>query len=154
MPPEYVDFYRLLPLGPVSQDGRLFAASPLPRIAAHHYSTGGCFVLAGALEALTGLPLGATLDAEGLPRHAFLVHGPDFVDAFGRQQLAELRARPESVELRESLTLREIVDLLASHPNAGKIRGDLASEESRCYAIQAARLVLSASNFTAPYRSA
>ncbi len=139
LPPNYLSYYRSREIDPVSADGRLLTASPLPLLAAHHYTTGGCYVLAGAMNHLTGLPIGVTANADDIPRHAFVVQGSDYIDASGRQQLAELMARDRMIQ---GLTIRQIVDMLLPHPNSSKIRADLSSGESKRYAVAAAEVVL------------
>lgn len=147
LPSEYLAYYRELPLADEAADGRLLAESPLPRLAAHHYTTGGCYILAGAMASMTGLPIGVTTRFDEIPRHAFVVHGNDYIDAFGRQLLAELKQRDHVVE---DLDIRQVADMLAAHPNGAKIRADLASNESKRYAVAAAGVVLAASGFAAP----
>lgn len=147
LPPEYLAYYRGLELADEAADGRLLADSPLPRLAAHHYTTGGCYILAGAMAGMTGLPIGVTIGSDDIPRHAFVVHGSDYIDAFGRQLLAELKRRDRVVE---DLGIRQVADMLIAHSNGAKIRADLASDESKRYAVAAAGVVLAVSGFTAP----
>jgi hypothetical protein len=145
--PEYLDYYRRREVGPLSTDGRPLADSPLPRLAAHHYTTGGCYTLAGALAGLTGLRIGVTVDTTGLPLHAFVVHGSDYIDAFGRQPLSELSARERVVE---GLNITQVADMLLAHENGGKLRADMRSIESKRYAVVAAEVILDASGLTRP----
>jgi len=147
LPPEYLAYYRELELADEAADGRPLAASPLPRLAAHHYTTGGCYSLAGAMASMTGLPIGVTVDPDNIPRHAFVVHGKDYIDAFGRQPLAELSARERIVE---GLGIRQVADMLLAHDNGPKIRADLTSAESKQYAVAAAEVVLAVSGFSPP----
>jgi hypothetical protein len=144
LPSQYLDYYRGVEIGALAADGRPLAASSLPLLAAHHYTTGGCYILAGALASLTGLSIGITVDSNEIPRHAFVVQGGDYIDAFGRQRLAELSARELVIE---GLAIRQVADMLLAHDNGRKIRADLASAESKRYAVAAAEVILAASRF-------
>jgi len=100
VPPQIVDDLRAHAPARHPVTGQVFAHSPLPPAAAYFYVTGGRFLLAAKLAEISGLSLALDCDRDGRPKHAFVVDGLDYIDAFGRQPLAALRARGARIVYR------------------------------------------------------
>jgi uncharacterized membrane protein YqiK len=64
------------------------------------------------LAEISGLPLALDCDRDGRPKHAFVVDGLDYIDAFGRQPLAALRARGARIVYR--VTTQAMVEVAAA----------------------------------------
>jgi hypothetical protein len=112
VPPQIVDALRADAPARHPVTGQVFAHSPLPPAAAYFYATSGCFLLAVKLAEISGLPLALDCDRDGRPKHAFVVDGLDYIDAFGRQPLAALRAR--GARIVYSVTTQAMVEAVAA----------------------------------------
>lgn len=113
--------------------------SPLPQLAFTWYVSGGCWSLALALHAATGLPIEIFHWVDG-PRHAYIVDGDYAIDARGRNLLRLARAGAARLD-----QVNGIDQLVAMTKDvAPELRTLLDAVDVRSCAARAAAVILAA----------
>jgi hypothetical protein len=121
-------------------------AGPLPGLVTHHYSSGGCFILAGALHQATGWPIEVYF-RDGQPRHAYIVDVDRALDVVGFRPLAAARAGAERVA---RVDLPGLVSLLRTVQNGDILVRDIRRPRSQVAAENAAAALLEAVGMPPP----
>lgn len=132
---DYLAAYQANPPPPVPFRG------PLPDLVTHHYSSGGCFVLAIALHLASGWPLEVHCRA-GVPRHAYVTDGQRALDVLGFRPIQAARAGADSSPRMEPNAL--VALLGRTSPNGKLIARDIHRRESRVAAEHTAAALIDA----------
>jgi hypothetical protein len=115
LPADYLAVYQTSPPPPSVIHG------PLPDLITHHYSSGGCFILAIALHLATGDAIELHY-RDGWPRHAYIKRNNRALDVTG---VRALRAARAGAEKSVAVEVNELVALLPTIPNGKTLLRDI-----------------------------
>jgi hypothetical protein len=140
LPDDYLALYQDSPPPPVQVSG------PLPDLITHHYSSGGCWILAAALHQATNWPIELYF-RDGQPRHAYITDGVRAIDAIGARSVAAARA---GAERQSQVDFAGLIALLATIPNGEIILRDLRRPKSQVAAEKTAAALLEVAGMPLP----
>lgn len=140
IPADYLVDYKTSPSPPVPVPG------PLPDLVTHHYSSGGCFILAGALHQATQWPIEVYFH-NGQPRHAYITDSENALDVLGLRPVAAARAGAERLV---QVNLPQLVSLLRTTPNGEILERDIRRARSQVAAENTAAAILEAVGMEPP----
>jgi hypothetical protein len=132
LPADYLAAYEASPPPPPPVDG------PLPDLVTHHYSQGGCFVLAIALHLATGDGIELNYRS-GWPRHAYITDGDRVLDVLG---IRPLRAARAGAEKSVAVAMNELVALLPTVPSGEILMRDIRRPASQIAAENTAAALI------------
>jgi hypothetical protein len=141
IPADYLAAYEKEPPPPLELVG-----GPLPDLVTHHYSSGGCFILAAALHQATDLPI-ELYYRQGEPKHAYITDGLRALDVRGVLPVVAVRAGAEQIA---QVTLGGLVAVLQTLPAAEHQLADLRRPRSQVAAERTADALLRHTRFAAP----
>ena len=140
IPADYLAAYEKAPPPPTLIEG------PLPDLVTHHYSSGGCYILAAALHQATNLPI-ELYYRQGEPKHAYITDGVRALDVRGVQPVDRARLGAEQIA---QVTLGGLVAVLRALPSAVDQLADIRRPRSQVAAENAAAALLGLTRFVVP----
>jgi hypothetical protein len=139
VPARYVDECRALAAAePPPAASLLGIEFPFPDIARVFYTRGGCWNLALALHAATGLAIEVGYQGS-VPRHAYVTDETDGVDAFGPKPVRLARMGFDKVR---RVSPAELLDELARMDDGEDLVAEVERDDMRVCAEAAAKFLL------------